>query len=101
MISNLVVCEYVRLSEILLLSTVGLLLCLVCHLLPRYTPSAPSPTFPALGPSPLQQGHEEGFSFMHESEVNRGECSNYGKIVKIHNTVPLVPILGETCTRFF
>jgi hypothetical protein len=34
-------------------------------------PSAPSPQFPGLAASPLQHNTEEGFSFMHESEVDR------------------------------
>lgn len=38
-----------------------------------YAPSAPSPTFPGLGPSPPQPTVDGGeFSFMHESEVDRG-----------------------------
>ena len=36
-----------------------------------YMPSAPSPQFPGLAASPLQHNTEEGFSFMHESEVDR------------------------------
>lgn len=41
------------------------------HPLCSYMPSAPSPQFPGLAASPLQHNTEEGFSFMHESEVDR------------------------------
>ena len=40
-------------------------------------PSAPSPTFPALGANPLQPVQEDGFSFMHESEVDRSKSDTY------------------------
>ena len=33
-------------------------------------PSAPSPTFPGLNANPLQPTADDGFSFMHESEVS-------------------------------
>ena len=36
-----------------------------------FMPSAPSPQFPGLAASPPQHTSEEGFSFMHESEVDR------------------------------
>ena len=38
-------------------------------------PSAPSPTFPALG-SPILLTHDDGFSFMHESEVERSKSKH-------------------------
>ena len=56
-------------------SSQHLLICYSCLVLPcrGYTPSAPSPTFPGLGPSPVQPIAGDGFSFMHDSEVDRGE----------------------------
>ena len=43
--------------------------------LSSYMPSAPSPTFPALGTSPVLLSHDDGFSFMHESELDRSKSS--------------------------
>ena len=44
-------------------------------------PSAPSPQFPGLAASPLQHNSDEGFSFMHESEVDRSKIP-YSLIIK-------------------
>ncbi len=46
------------------------MVCVVCS---GYVPSVPSPTFPGLGPSPVQPTASDAFSFMHDSEVDRGE----------------------------
>ncbi|XP_064400637.1 caprin-1-like isoform X2 [Halichondria panicea] len=65
-------------------------------MLTGYTPSAPSPTFPGLGPSPVQPIAGDGFSFMHDSEVDRGSLQAISQPPTTLDSTHITPSLLPT-----